>query len=868
MRKLLSFSIFLFFVGMVYAAPPVLEEIPGPQNLTEASAYQYDVNATGGEGDLVYSDDSPYFTIDSATGLISFTPINEMIGDFIAVIIVRDENFSVDAQAVNFSVNGLAYFTDLDDGNVTVDGQFYYDINATDPEDGTNVNYVDDSSMFVINSTTGIINFTTSDADINAHTITITINDSLNAQNSSTFTLNINDWPNITAIPNSTSTEDLNFELNISDYTNNTVGTLNFTDDSDFFVINSTTGLINFTPNGSMVGENYLITITAEDNYGLSGAGTFYFNVTDTNDPPIFSTIDTQTGKIGVQFVLDINATDEEGNEISYYDNATFFDINLTTGLINFSVNTSMTGIHIINISINDTLGGNYSDTFVLNLTNNTESTFGKNFSATINPEIDAYVDSNFGDTNYGGSAYLWLSDASGAIKRSYLNFSLAEIASHSLILYSSLNLTLETNLSGTNLTLFLVNQAWDTGNITYNDQPTINSAESSNFSSVGNQGDDSFDVTDLTRGWFNGTLNNSGVSIRFEDEAGNTGNIKYYSKDSSNNTKWPFLYVIYNKTIANKTIIAGNNETNYLDLDDYFYDPDSLDTLTYEVGDPSNCNITIDSDNNMSIFTTLETTASSEIIRVNATDGFNYSYSNWFSIEIVAASQETTTVVSSGSGGGGGGSKNAALAISLDSSRDSITKGEVLQLALEIENIGQVRIDSIDLGLSSDREGLDMTLSLEEIDSLETDEKVDLTMVLDSRHAGEGSYIITLSAVSDDPTVNDSSIFVLDIEGEGDAIQKEIVFAQDLFRNNPECLELKELIDNAQDSLDAGNYNEAKSNIAIAIESCRQLVKTQQLSKVPVDKLSFGNIMVMLTLLTVLILGGYIVYRKVKYKD
>jgi len=867
MKKLILFVVFLLLVNIVYADPPVLDTIPGPQNLTEGASYFYDVNATGGEGDLVFSDDSPYFAISTSSGIISFTPTNDMIGDFIAVIIVRDENFSVDAQAVNFTVNGAPYFTDLGDGDVTVGGQFYYDVNATDPEDGGSVNYVDDSGLFVINSTTGIINFTTSDSDIDDHIITITINDSLNALNSSTFILSINDWPNITGIINSTSTEDVSFQLNISEYTNNTVGSLSFTDDSDFFVINLTTGLINFTPNQSMVGNNHLITITAEDEYGLSGLGSFYLNVSGMNDFPIFPEIENQSGKIGVNFMLDINATDEEGDDISYYDNASFFEINLTTGLIDFLVNDSMIGFHIINISINDTYGGNYSDTFVLNISNNTAPLFGKNFTTSITPNSDAYVDSNFAGSNFGGSEYLQASDVSGSIKRSYLNFSLSGISNFALILFSSLNLTIETNLSGTNLSLFLVNQTWESENITYNDQPTINPLVSSNFSSGNSQGEDSFNITDIVRGWFNGTLNNEGISVRFEDEASNRGSIRYYSKDSSNSTRWPFLYVVYNQTIANQTVIAGNNETDILDLDDYFYDPDSLDTLTYSIGDPSNCNITVDSDNNISIFTSLDTEASSENVRVNATDGFNYTYSNWFSIGISAASQEINTVVSSGSGGGGGGSKNAALSISLDSTRKSITKGEILQLALEVENIGQVGIGAINLGLSSDKVGLDMTLSIEKIESLEINEKKDLTMILDTRNSGEGSYIITLSAESDDPTVNDSSIFVLDIEGEGDLIQKEIVFAQDLFRNNPECLELKELIDNAQASLDAGEYKEAKSNIAIAIESCRQLVKGHQPSKEKVNKLSFSMVMIFLTLLTVLIIGGYIVYLRTKYK-
>jgi len=863
MKKLFLFLTIFVFCKLVYAVTPSLVAIPTPQNFTDGQLYTYDVDATEGVGTLVFSDDSPNFDIDSSTGFISFTPSNDLIGSFIAVILVRDDNFDIDAQAVNFTVNGVPYFTDLEDSSVTVGDQFYYDVNATDPEEGSNIDFLDNSDLFVINLTTGVINFTTQESDIGEYTINITLNDTLGAQNSSSFVLSINDWPNVTAIPNGSVQEDETFNLNISQYVNNSVGSLNFTDDSDFFVINLTTGIIDFTPNISMVSDDNLINITVTDEFGLFDSGTFYLNITEANDAPFFSEISNQSGKVGVRFVLDINSTDEEGDTITYYDDSDLFVINSTTGLINFSVDSGMVGVHTINITVGDDNGANYSDDFILNLYENTANpSFGKNFTISINPNSDAYIDSAFPTTNYGGGDYLYVSDVTGSIKRAYLNFSLSDLPSDAYVFLANLNLTVNMNVTGKNVSLYLVNQSWYSGNVTYNNQPPVYGAVDVIGSSI-NESYDSFDISSEVRSWVDGSFVNNGVSVRFQNESTNIGLIKYYSRDSSNSSKWPFLYVIYNRTIANQTVVAGSNLTNILDLDDYFYDLDSLDTLTYSVDSPSLFNASIDSDNNLSIYTFLGSSGGSDEIIITATDGIGSAYSNAITITVIGS-----TSVSSSGGGGGGRARTAALSINLDSKKESVPLGDIFQLPLVIQNIGEVTVNNIQLSASPDKPGVGAFLSEEEIKTLGVGEEYSILLTLDTTNSLMESYIITLLAASDSPKVNASSIFVLDVFGSGESIEKELIFAQDLFENNPECLELKELIDSAQLSLNSGDYQSAQSNIAIAIESCRQLVKgqTPTLSESS-NKFSLTNVLMFMTLLTLLIFGAYIVFRKIKYK-
>jgi hypothetical protein len=337
MKKLLIFLILLLNINFVIAVAPTITPVPSPQYLTENVAYTYDINASDPEeGNLYFSDDSDNFDIDSSTGIISFIPSNSMIGSFIAVIIVRDNEDLVDAQAINFTVNGLPSITNLADKTVQAGNEFYFDINANDPEDGTNVNFFDNSALFNININTGIINFTTTPAQNGTYSITITVNDSLGANTSGSFSLVINDNAIMEDLPASQSAEGSIFTLNVSAYVTNNVGTLTYSDNSSFFNINSVNGLISFTSTQEMVG-NHSFNISVQDNYGSSASKILYLNITEVNDAPVFSSIPDQTIRFPAIFTYDVNATDEENNTLSYYDNTNLFNIDINSGLINFT---------------------------------------------------------------------------------------------------------------------------------------------------------------------------------------------------------------------------------------------------------------------------------------------------------------------------------------------------------------------------------------------------------------------------------------------------------------------------------------------------------------------------------------------------
>jgi len=158
------------FILEIKSAAPILDPI-GNQTLIEDVAYYYDVNAsdedTGDNESLVFLDDTGLFDINSSTGIISFTPSNDDVGDHEIKITVADLSGASDYEDVNFTVenvndapvlDSIPNFTDA--SAILEDELFYYDVNATDIDVGDILHYYDNSPLFVIDEDFGVIHWT------------------------------------------------------------------------------------------------------------------------------------------------------------------------------------------------------------------------------------------------------------------------------------------------------------------------------------------------------------------------------------------------------------------------------------------------------------------------------------------------------------------------------------------------------------------------------------------------------------------------------------------------------------------------------------------------------------------------------------
>lgn len=128
---------------------------------------------------------------------------------------------------------------------------------------------------------------------------------------------------------------------------------LNYSDYSSLFDINSDTGLINFTPAYEQAGKHFIL-IKVEDNKGNSDSKIFELDIKVSNRKPAITYI--PNFRIGVNrlFIYRVNASDPDNDAIFYLDNTGLFDINRSTGLINFTTTEDMKGEHLINITVID----------------------------------------------------------------------------------------------------------------------------------------------------------------------------------------------------------------------------------------------------------------------------------------------------------------------------------------------------------------------------------------------------------------------------------------------------------------------------------------------------------------------------------
>ena len=270
----------------------------------EDSLYTYDANAFDVENDtLAYSliTAPPGMVIDNASGLISWTPLNEHVGIAIMMSVqvsdgslVELQDFQIDVNNTNdaptFNAsNPIPDMTWNEDANASIDlGPYFSDMDLGDSltygsSGTTNVQVV------IMGSTATLVPA----ADWNGvENVVFTATDSSNDSVSSNLVMltvtPVNDAPVITSLPITAATEDLlyTYDVAASDLENDVL-TFSLIQSLAGMVINSSTGIIEWTPVNEQVGLNS-VNVSVSDG-SLTANQYFTVNVTNTNDAPTFN---------------------------------------------------------------------------------------------------------------------------------------------------------------------------------------------------------------------------------------------------------------------------------------------------------------------------------------------------------------------------------------------------------------------------------------------------------------------------------------------------------------------------------------------------------------------------------------------------
>ena len=335
---LLIFSMFLLVILVVGCNPsgPVQTPIITSTPITLATVnqtYTYNVTATDPDGNtLSFSlTISPAgMTINSTTGLIDWTPT--ALGDYDVTVEVSDNGSPVESITQSFTIqveedqeptSHTPTITSTPDTTATINQTYSYNVDATDPDIGDTLTYSLTTSPpgMTIKSWNGIINWTPT--ALGDYDVTVEVSDGYLVDTQS-FIIHVseesgptNQAPNIISTPITSATvgEAYTYNVNATDPNGDTL-TYSLTIELTGMTINSTTGLINWTPTST---GDYDVTVKVSDGY-LIDTQSFIITVGDGEvTPRLKLTPSSQTVSQGNQITIDVeveNVTDLRGANI------------------------------------------------------------------------------------------------------------------------------------------------------------------------------------------------------------------------------------------------------------------------------------------------------------------------------------------------------------------------------------------------------------------------------------------------------------------------------------------------------------------------------------------------------------------------
>ena len=323
-----------------------------------------------GQGTITWTmlTNASWLKVNSTTGVINGTPRQADIGRPYANVTVHDGNggtashyFIIDVRNVNQPprINTTVVPT------ATEDQPFSATIQALDqdPGDGQAWSVVTNASWLGINATTGVLSGTPDNGDVGWFYVNVTVRDTALTTDSHNFTvtvLNVNDPPTWADVPKNVTIERAStytFDVNATDVDKNdhVAYQLAVSPTTATASINTTTGLIRWTPDGS---GNYTLNVTATDGL-LSIHHVFKITVRPPiipNHPPMIQPVLAQTVKAGKAFGLKVVASDPDaGDHLNYTLIGAPAGMTISpTGVINWTPTKDQVGAHNITVQVSD----------------------------------------------------------------------------------------------------------------------------------------------------------------------------------------------------------------------------------------------------------------------------------------------------------------------------------------------------------------------------------------------------------------------------------------------------------------------------------------------------------------------------------
>ncbi|HEY5665790.1 MAG TPA: putative Ig domain-containing protein, partial [Gammaproteobacteria bacterium] len=350
---------------------------------TVGQVYNYDVDASDADGDtLSYSlDTAPAgMTINSSTGLISWTPAANQVGNQYTIVRVDDGQGGAATQNffVAVAVGNAAPTIDSSAVTTATEGEAYsYDVNASDA-DGDTLTYSLDTAPagMSINAASGLIQWTPGSGQIGSNPVVVRVEDGNGGSDTQSFSISVSDAdpsnqaPAIDSAPVTAANvgELYTYDVNASDGDGDTV-TYTLLAQPLGMAISAGSGLISWTPSAGQVGSNN-VTVRASDGNGGIDDQSFSITVTGGNASPTINSTPVTTATVGQLYSYDVNATDGDGDTLTYSLDAQplGMSINAGSGVISWTPSAGQEGSQSVTVRVSDGNGGVDTQSFSVNV--------------------------------------------------------------------------------------------------------------------------------------------------------------------------------------------------------------------------------------------------------------------------------------------------------------------------------------------------------------------------------------------------------------------------------------------------------------------------------------------------------------------
>jgi hypothetical protein len=760
---------------------------------------------------------------------------------------VAERNFTIRVQSDSPFVWGQTNYTFVvyENNNTYLNlSEYGYD---PDENDTITFSYTIDTSFpnFPSNISNGIINFTPIDWDVGQHLLMINAYDGkLDSKVQFNFTiLNINDGPYFIPPSNVNTTEDSLTDITIFIYDDDFMIPANqksFYNESlnlSRVIQGANPNLFNFilfgepdpsngrsiyqasfTPNKTDVGV-YNITINVTDKSNAGDMRYFNLTISEKEHAPVLSEIGNQTKAINELLYLDFDSTDtEDGNETTPGSNLTYFIENLTTngnfliinssnGIINLTLNQSHAGVWDYNVSVNDSSGMTDSQTLRLTVYDYPQAVYpASNYEFNLKENVSSELVFAFNH-----SVGMILNDTMDY--EVYINGELK----NSSVAYGN----------GGNSTIYITPDFTDETTCTGDVNLTVN-------------------ISNLklskTFDW-NITINHTSSPLTFSGPISDTSGIgsvtinltKYFADvdalDSCINQIVGFSYKLIEGTASGGIVsVSVTNITNASEASISFSATASSSAMY---------NVTADEYESSEYNSTILNKVTSNNFTIN--------------IEVVNPRIVTSTVTRI---------EIAIIKLILPEPVSADIDDKII-LPIKVVNDGKVNLKGIRLFSLVAKDGKlaeDITsfFDINLIDLLEPGQSKDVNLTVNVATKYKGLYEITINATVENPVLNDWGKIYIEVK-EGLKIEKRILFLEELIAENPECIEIKEMVNEAREFLNNKNVKAAEAKIDEAIEACKKAIAQPPIPKI--KKPTYEKLMNYVVLSSLLALGMGIFY-------